>query len=526
MGHGRSPVVVCRLPAVPPAMLALLFLSAAASAYAERQQDACVSITTRIEAVGPLEESQRTSAAYMLCLKQRPHASFLGVTNSAQDCREFAHAYNLAKEFSKASFSAAELCATLHLYAGDAARLAAGVAKPLKANGIDQGVALIDRAACQTHMRKIEQLRLDRKEAASIVQADCPKRFHAQANICMQMGTLFAAGNLAGACQLLTQHRQPPVDMVAVCKRAATKVSVVGLEGEALRRAAADLCVAEIKTIAPQVPQQRTMAGCNFFAKRLEAAQQQGPMDIPHFCMALGSSRQTKASRAKVVAPAAPGSPVAVQPQPHPSTAARSKGNIAALQTPGGASGTDASVVNQGTAMDEVGGTNQQTPSTERHTVELTAKLSMETQASNDFLAGFLDKYDTAGSKTPSSTAAPPAQSQHMVAEMTDGDQKPAETPVPAELAQEVSSSTLPGVQPDVGQLTQLASSFSALSLPDGLLGAGEKTPTVPPPVPASQPAASRPAVPKTEQDAAHEDGEPQQDDFDSAVASFLDNSK
>merc|ERR1719362_1346101 len=136
-------------------------------------------------------------------------------------------------------------------------------------------------------------------------------------------------------------------------------------------------------------------------------------MDIPHFCMALGSSRQTMASRAKVVAPAAPGSPVAVQPQPHPSIAARSKGNIAALQTPGGASGTDASVVNQGTALDEVGGTNQQTPSNpERHTansflVESDSKQSEETQASNDFLAGFHDKYDTAGSTTASLPAAP-----------------------------------------------------------------------------------------------------------------------
>lgn len=532
MEHSRSPVVVCRLPAVPLAMLALLFLFSAVSASAERQQDACLSITTRIEAAGPLEEPQRTSAAYMLCLKQRPRSSFLGVTNAVQDCREFAHAYQLAKQFGKAAFSAAELCATLHLYAGDAARLAKGVAEVTErrktSNGPDHG-ALIDRAACETHMHKIEQLRLDHQEAADIVQADCPKRFNAQANICAQAGKLVAAGNLNGACELLIPHRRPSVDMVGVCQRVATKVGVVGLEGEALRRAAADLCVVELKSLAPQAPQQRTLAGCNFFAKRLEAAEQQGRMDVPHFCMALGGGQQNTATTAKVAVPAAPESPVAVQAKPHSSTGAHTKADhIAALQTPMGAEGTEGvQIAEAAEAMEASPGAAGSFggDASAVSQAALDAKRSRETQATNEFLAGFLEKYeDTPGSKASASTAAPPAHNQHMAAEMTDKDEKPAETRVPPMPAQEGTTGTLPGIQPDAGQeLTQLAGSFSALSPPDGLLlgASGERAPAVPP-RPALKPAASSPAAPTKVQDAARDDG----DDFDSAVSSFLDNSQ
>lgn len=524
-------------------MLALLFLSITVSASAGRQSaktDACLSIAAQIEAAGSLEEPQRTSAAYMLCLKQRPRASFLGVTNAVQDCREFAHAYQLAKQFGRASFSAAELCATLHVYAGDAARLAAGVAeaKNRKSNELDHGVALIDRAACETHMRKIDQLRLDRQEAAGIVQADCPKRFNVQASVCAQAGKLFAAGKLAGVCELLSPHRPPPVDMVGVCKRAASKVGAVGLEGEALRRAAADLCLAELKTLAPQVPQQRTMAGCNFFAKKLEGAQQKGPMDVPRFCMALGGGRQTTAATTKVAAPAAPEPPVAVQPQPHASTAEQAKtGVVAALQTLTGADGGavsqtaevaedargsmggDASVVDQGA--------NQQpTRSPGRETAEANTKLSTENQASNDFLTGFLENYAAPGSKAFPSTVAPPAQNQRMAVEVTETDPKPTEARVSAAPAQEAAVGTLPSAQPDAGQaLTQLAGSFSALSPPDGLLPgvAGEKAPAAPPPPPVSNLAVPPPTAPANEHNAAHDDGE---NDFDGAVASFLDNSQ
>jgi len=534
-------------------MLALLFLFSAVGASAEPQQDACLSITTRIEAAGPLEEPQRTSAAYMLCLKQRPRATFLGVTSAVQDCREFAHAYQLAKQFGKASFSAAELCATLHLYAGDAARLSAGVAevteRKKKSNVLDQ---TIDRAACETHMRKIEQLRLDQQEAAGIVQADCPKRFKAQLNSCMQAGKLFAAGNLAGACELLVPHRRPSVDMVAVCKRVATKVDAVGLEGEVLRRAATDLCVRELKSLAPQASQQRTLVGCNFFAKRLEAVQQQGRIDAPHFCITLGGGRQEAVATAKVAVPAAPESPVALQPQPRPSTAARTKtGGVTALQTLMGAEGTegaqiaeaaeaarsaagsgggDASVVDQGTAVEQQQRLQQQQQQllpaeVGGATAELDAKFSRETQASNDFLTGFLENYeDTSGRTAPPSTAAPPAPTQHMAAESTNTDQKPAKTPVLAAPAQGTMD-TLPGAQPDAGQeLTQVAGSFSALSPPDGLLPgvSGEMAPVVAPPRPVLQPAAPPPDAPTRVQDAARDNG----DDFDGAVASFLDNTQ
>merc|ERR1719360_187200 len=102
-----------------------------------------------------------------------------------------------------------------------------------------------------------------------------------------------------------------------------------------------------------------------------------------------------------------------------------------------------------------------------------------------------------------------------MAVEVTETDPKPTGARVSAAPAQEAAVGTLPSAQPDAGQaLTQLAGSFSALSPPDGLLPgvAGEKAPAAPPP-----------PAPANEHNAAHDDGE---NDFDGAVASFLDNSQ
>lgn len=148
-------------------------------------------------------------------------------------------------------------------------------------------------AGCEKHLAELRDLQLAPAEATRVLQADCPKRFKTSADVCDKLSQLFAAGKTTEACRLVTAPPAPKppkhaaVDMAAVCRKSAAKATAVGLDGEALRRAAAGVCVSEVQKSMPGSASARARKGCDFFAQRLAAAQETGSLDVPKFCATL-----------------------------------------------------------------------------------------------------------------------------------------------------------------------------------------------------------------------------------------------
>lgn len=298
-------------------------------------------------------ERERAHAAYTACRAERPPAGLLGLEDAHDDCAEFTRLYQVARHYDANVFAEREFCSTLRSYYGS--ELAtnrpmkmktqttpakptgpgmAGVLKrarptkpakdardpsknsPPRQNSpqitwgnhkepgtVDFKVAGSRRTAssaaekkCEAHFVAIQGLGLG-ADAADVVRRDCARRYGAPEVVCADAAKLFVAGKLATACRMLlapppTKPNLRDAKMAEACRKTIEKVSMVGLEGDALDQAVSDVCARELQDLSARarIPQRRVRAGCRFLAARFLEARAAGPVSAGDFCVALARS--------------------------------------------------------------------------------------------------------------------------------------------------------------------------------------------------------------------------------------------
>lgn len=165
----------------------------------------------------------------------------------------------------------------------------------LKLGGARRLANSAEAKKCEQHLAAIQGLGLG-ADATNVVHKDCVKRYKTTEVVCTEVAKLFTAGKMTEACERALAPPPKPklrdAKMAEMCRRTIEKVNAVGLEGDAFEQAATDVCAGELRAMPSHVkmPEQRVRAGCHFFAVRLVEAQSKGAINANEFCTALARS--------------------------------------------------------------------------------------------------------------------------------------------------------------------------------------------------------------------------------------------
>lgn len=151
-----------------------------------------------------------------------------------------------------------------------------------------EAAATAGQRKCEDRFRGIARLQLPRESARKVIRIDCLQHFGVELSSCGEVVGLFEAGKVEELCQLLVPLSREPSEMEAFCKRMTGKVVATGLEGDALKEAAADLCAMEFPAPAFLLRKKpRIHSGCRFFASQLVEAHLDASSNISRFCFTL-----------------------------------------------------------------------------------------------------------------------------------------------------------------------------------------------------------------------------------------------